>query len=64
MPGWNEGDVYKVLFGEVIGIHINDDFITDEGLIDVTKMMPIGRLGYNDYVRVDADSSFTLVRPP
>ena len=53
-----------MLFGEVIGIHINDDFITDEGLIDVTKMMPIGRLGYNDYVRVDADSSFTLVRPP
>ena len=53
-----------MLFGEVIGIHINDDFITDEGLIDVTKMKPIGRLGYNDYARVDVDSSFTLVRPP
>ena len=64
IPGWNEGDVYKVLFGEVIGIHINDDFITDEGLIDVTKMKPIGSLGYNDYARVDVDSSFTLVRPP
>lgn len=63
IPGWNETDVYKVLFGEVIGIHINDDFITDEGLIDIVKMMPIGRLGYNDYTRVDEQSIFTLDRP-
>ncbi len=63
IPGWNESDVYKVLFGEVIGIHINDEFITDEGLIDVARMLPIGRLGYNDYTRVDGESTFTLDRP-
>ena len=37
--------------------------ITDAGLVDVAKMMPIGRLGYNDYTRVDVESSFTLDRP-
>jgi len=63
IPGWNPADVYKVIFGEVIGIHIADEVITDDGLVDVARIMPIGRLGYNDYTRVDADSIFTLVRP-
>ena len=63
IPGWDEGDVYKVIFGEVVGIHIKDDFITDDGLVDVAKMMPIGRLGYNDYTRVDSQTIFTLQRP-
>jgi flavin reductase (DIM6/NTAB) family NADH-FMN oxidoreductase RutF len=63
IPGWNSGDVYKVIFGEVVGIHIDDSIITDDGLIDVAKMMPIGRLGYNDYTRVDASSIFTMIRP-
>ena len=52
-----------MIFGEVIGVHIDDAMITESGLIDVAKVMPIGRLGYNDYARVDADSSFTMVRP-
>ncbi|MGB0230438.1 MAG: flavin reductase family protein [Pseudohongiellaceae bacterium] len=63
IPGWDQADGYKVIFGEVIGVHIDDAMITGDGLIDVAKMMPIGRLGYNDYARVDADSSFTMVRP-
>lgn len=63
IPGWDEGDVYKVIFGEVVGIHIKDEFITDDGLVDVAKMMPIGRLGYNDYTRVDSQTIFTLQRP-
>ncbi len=63
IPGWSEGDNYKVIFGEVVGIHIKDEFITEDGLLDVARMMPIARLGYNDYARVDSDSSFTLQRP-
>tara|TARA_B100000900_G_scaffold400390_1_gene403957 strand:- start:1113 stop:1568 length:456 start_codon:yes stop_codon:yes gene_type:complete len=63
IPGWDNGDEYKVIFGEVIGIHIDDAIITETGLIDVAKMMPIGRLGYNDYARVDASSTFTMERP-
>lgn len=63
IAGWNEGDIYKVIFGEVVGIHIKDEYITDEGFVDIASIKPIGRLGYNDYTRVDADSLFTMVRP-
>ncbi len=63
IKGWSEGDIYKVIFGEVIGIHIKDEYITDEGLLDIAAIKPIGRLGYNDYTRVDTDSQFTLIRP-
>ena len=52
-----------MIFGEVVGIHIDDEFITDEGLVDVAKIKPIGRLGYNDYTLTNTDSIFTLDRP-
>ena len=52
-----------VVFGEVIGIHIQDDMITADGLIDVAKLRPIARLGYNDYTVVNPDTIFTMIRP-
>ncbi|MFK7864140.1 MAG: flavin reductase family protein [Pseudohongiellaceae bacterium] len=63
IPGWSEADEYKMIIGEVIGIHIDDGYITEEGLVDIAKMMPIGRLGYDDYTRVDESSLFKLKRP-
>ena len=36
------------IFGHVIGMHIDDDVIVD-GLVDLTKVNPISRLGYKDY---------------
>lgn len=63
IPGWTDADAYRVIFGEVVGIHIDDEFITDEGLVDVAKMLVIGRLGYSDYTRIDDDSLFSMERP-
>lgn len=63
IPGWTAADGSRVVFGEVIGIHIDDEFLTDEGLVDVAKLLVIGRLGYNDYARVDEQSLFTMDRP-
>ena len=63
LPSWGEKDRYVVVFGEVIGIHIQDDLITEEGLVDVGRMRPLGRLGYNDYTEVDSNTIFTMVRP-
>jgi len=40
-----------VVFGEVVGIHINERIITN-GRIDLTKAMPIARCGYMDYAVV------------
>lgn len=54
---------YVVIFGEVIGIHIDDAFITGDGLIDVAKLKPLGRLGYQDYATVTGETQFTMERP-
>ena len=54
---------YTVIFGEVIGIHIADELITSEGRIDIGKLHPIARMGYQDYTEVTADTVFTLERP-
>jgi len=63
LPNWGDEDRYVVVFGEVIGIHIKDDLITEEGLVDVGRMRPLGRLGYNEYTEVDSNTIFTMVRP-
>jgi len=54
------GITYHVVFGHVIGIHIDDSVIVD-GLVDVTKIRPLARLGYMDYSVVD--NVFSLTRP-
>lgn len=48
------------VFGRVVGIHIEDDVIVD-GRVDIDRLQPISRLGYNEYGRV-ADV-FTMDRP-
>lgn len=49
-----------IVLGRVVGIHIQDDILTD-GLVDMAKLKPIARLGYMDYTRVDL--VFTMQRP-
>ena len=44
---------YEMVIGEVINVHIDDAVIVD-GMIDQTKIRPIGRLGYRgDYTVVE-----------
>ncbi len=49
-----------VVFGQVIGVHIDDRFIVD-GLLDTAAMKPIARCGYNQYAVVE--SLFSMDRP-
>ncbi len=49
-----------VVFGHVVGIHIDDSIITD-GKIDMNVFKPIARLGYFDYSVVD--NVFSMRRP-
>jgi flavin reductase (DIM6/NTAB) family NADH-FMN oxidoreductase RutF len=49
-----------VVFGQVIGVHIDDQFIRD-GLLDTAAMKPIARCGYHNYAVVE--SQFRLPRP-
>lgn len=50
---------YAMVLGQVVGIHI-DDWAISDGIVDVTRLRPIARLGYGDYVVVD--SVFSLSR--
>jgi flavin reductase (DIM6/NTAB) family NADH-FMN oxidoreductase RutF len=49
-----------VVFGQVIGVHIDDRFIVD-GLLDTAAMKPIARCGYDQYAVVE--SVFLMSRP-
>ncbi|HZU88415.1 MAG TPA: hypothetical protein VE993_04080, partial [Stellaceae bacterium] len=49
-----------VVFGQVVGVHIDDRFIKD-GLLDTAAMKPIARCGYDDYTVVEA--LFSMQRP-
>ena len=60
LPKTDPNDSNLVTFGQVIGIHINDDVIVG-GLVDLMKADVISRLGYRDFARVT--DLFTLQRP-
>ena len=50
-----------VVFGRVVAIHIDDEIINGQGLIDVLKIQPLARMGYYDYTFVD--QQFQMVIP-
>ena len=54
------GGQNTVVFGEVTGIYMDDEFLVD-GKFDISKFTPVGRLGYMDYALVM--DPFELVRP-
>ena len=54
LPG-NEGlGSVDIVIGRVLAIHISDDVLTSDGLIDVLKIRPIARLGYYDYTSIES----------
>ncbi|HEX5507100.1 MAG TPA: flavin reductase family protein [Pseudolabrys sp.] len=49
-----------VVFGQVIGVHIDDRFLMN-GRLDTAAMKPIARCGYDEYAAVEA--MFSMKRP-
>lgn len=49
-----------VTIGQVVAVHINDDYIKD-GRFDTAAAQPLARCGYRDYASVE--SVFELMRP-
>ena len=49
-----------VVFGQVVGVHIDDRFIKD-GLLDTAALKPIARCGYDQYAVVE--QVFAMTRP-
>jgi flavin reductase (DIM6/NTAB) family NADH-FMN oxidoreductase RutF len=51
-----------VVFGQVVGVYIDDAFIKD-GKLDTAAMRPIARAGYHDYFVGTPETKFSLARP-
>lgn len=51
---------YHMVFGEVVGIHINEDFVND-GRVDTAAMQLVTRMGYDEYAVLER--AFTMPRP-
>jgi flavin reductase (DIM6/NTAB) family NADH-FMN oxidoreductase RutF len=60
LPSENPDSRNAVVFGQVIGLHIDESVLTD-GLVDMAKLKPIARLGYMDYCLVE--EVFAIQRP-
>lgn len=50
-----------VVFGKVVAVHIADEVLDPDGLVDILKIRPIARMGYFDYTTVD--NKFQMVIP-
>ena len=60
-PGASPMGSVDVIFGKVIAIHIDDEVIDKNGMIDILKIKPLARMGYYDYTYVD--NKFQMVIP-
>lgn len=54
---------YFLVIGQVIGVHIDDRFIGEDGLVDTAAMQPIQRAGYHEYFTVLPEGRFVMKRP-
>lgn len=60
-PGVPPMGTADVVFGRVVAVHIADEVIDANGLVDVLKIQPLARMGYFDYTFVD--NKFQMVIP-
>ena len=52
VPAHRRDTIHRVVIGEVIGIHIKDECIMENGRLDILKIRPLARMGYLDYTSV------------
>jgi len=61
LPGNSMLGTVDIVIGQVIGIHIKDEFIQPDGKLNILKIRPIARLGYYDYTSIE--SIFEMIIP-
>ena len=54
LPGNDISTTHYMVVGRVVGIHIDDAYLTSDGKIDILKIRPLARLGYLDYTSVES----------
>lgn len=60
LPCTLQDSINRSIIGRVLGVHISDAVLKD-GLIDLDRIEPLARLGYQDYTAVD--NVFKMTRP-
>jgi flavin reductase (DIM6/NTAB) family NADH-FMN oxidoreductase RutF len=60
LPCTLENSINSTIIGKVLGVHIRDEVLKD-GLIDLERIKPLARLGYQEYTAVD--NVFKMTRP-
>ena len=60
LPGHDALSSHHAVFGVVVGVHIADDAITEDGIFDVARYKPLSRLGYKDYAWTDESVIFQM----
>ena len=60
LPGKGMMGTVDIVIGEVIGIHIKEEFIQPDGKLDIPKIRPLARLGYYDYTCVESVFEMTI----
>ena len=60
LPVIKDNEYNGIIIGRVLGINIDDEYLKD-GMINISKLRPLARLGYMDYSVVD--SFFQMDRP-
>ena len=53
LPGGMSETNRHFVIGRVIGVHIADEVIGEDGRHDICRIQPLARLGYMDYVWVE-----------
>jgi flavin reductase (DIM6/NTAB) family NADH-FMN oxidoreductase RutF len=61
LPGNPPMGTVDIVIGRVVGVHIADGALTEDGKIDVVKIRPIARLGYYEYTSIE--STFEMPMP-
>lgn len=61
LPGSDVINTIDIIIGKVKAIHIKDEFITEDGRVDIVGIKPVARLGYFDFTVVN--NSFEMAPP-
>ena len=59
LPGYTATNTTHVVIGQVVGVHIDDDAFTPDGKIDIARLRPLARMGYQDYASIDKTFEIT-----
>jgi len=63
VPHGTGGQHSTWVIGEVLGLHVNEEFLGEDGRPDTARIEPVARLGRDEWASVTPEVMFRLTRP-